>query len=203
MGRGPSPPRAGSLPHSQQLEFVDEHGARRHHAADPLLAEPELGRDGQLALAAHLHPDEPLVPPLDGIAGAEAEGERVLAVAAGVELRAVLQPAGVVDLDDPAELGLVPLAELEIHVADSRRGDVLPRRRGSGGLLVLHGQGGRQGRPGGPPKRRKDARKGRLRVHGSISLKESTASVPVWRPRLYVNPPAGPPSPPSPRPPPG
>src|SRR5262245_19975618 len=112
MGRGPSPPRAGSLPHSQQLEFVHEHGVGRHHAADPLIAEPQLGRYGQLALAAHLHAQEPLVPPLDSVAGAEAEGERVLAVAAGVELGAVLEPAGILDLDDPAELGLVPLAEL-------------------------------------------------------------------------------------------
>ena len=55
----------------------------------------------------------------------EAEGERVVAVAAGVELGAVLEPAGVVDLDDLPGLRLLPLADLEVDVAQAGGGDDL------------------------------------------------------------------------------
>ena len=56
----------------------------------------------RLRLPPTFMPATPLVPALDDVAGAEAEGEGLAAVQAGVELGAVLQPAGVVDLDDLA-----------------------------------------------------------------------------------------------------
>src|SRR5436305_124738 len=95
---GASPaPRPLPLLHPQQLHLEDQRRVGRDHAAGAAAAVAEVGGDDEPALAADLHADQPLVPPLDGVAGAEAEGERAVAAAAGVEPRAVPKPAGVLD----------------------------------------------------------------------------------------------------------
>src|SRR6185295_11408593 len=92
-----------------------------------------------LALAAHLHAEESLVPSLEGVAGAEAEGEGAVAVAAGIELGAVLQPADVVDLDDLAVRGLAAVTHPEVHILHAGGGDHL-LAAGFGTALLLAGE---------------------------------------------------------------
>src|SRR6185312_17234052 len=83
----------------EQLDLEDQRGIGRDHVAGAALAVAEFRRNGQLAFAADLHAGDALIPTLDDPAGAQLEGERPFAIEAAVELLAVGQPAGVVDLD--------------------------------------------------------------------------------------------------------
>src|SRR5262245_40000939 len=58
-----------------------------------------MRRDDQLALAAHAHREHALIPPADDATAPDREHERRAPIMRAVELRAVLQPAGVVHAD--------------------------------------------------------------------------------------------------------
>src|SRR5579885_1722038 len=73
----------------------------------------QVRRDDQLALAANLHAGHALVPALDDLAATEPEREGLAAVEAAVELRTVLQRAGVMDDDLVALLGRLAVADLQ------------------------------------------------------------------------------------------
>src|ERR1044071_5391586 len=64
---------------TQQLHFEHQRRLRRNDAGKALVAVGELGRDGEPALAAHLHAGHPLVQALDQLARAESEVQRVAA----------------------------------------------------------------------------------------------------------------------------
>src|SRR5439155_919190 len=83
----------------EQLDLEDERGVGRDGARKSLLAVAHLGRDGQLAPAAHLHPDHALVPALDDLPAAERERKRLPVVLGRVELLPVGEPARVVHRD--------------------------------------------------------------------------------------------------------
>src|SRR5262245_50277500 len=95
------------LPHAQQLHLEDQRGVRRDHPAGTPRAIAEVGGDGQLALAAYFHAGDPLVPALDDMARSQREREGPPVVLARIELGAVLEPAGVVDVDGLAGLGFL------------------------------------------------------------------------------------------------
>src|SRR5580693_1965045 len=117
--------RRGRSADAQQLDLEHQVGVGRDQPARALLAVAQRRRNEELALAAHAHAGESLVPALDHRADAELELERRAAVAAGVELGAVLQPAGVMHLDHLAGLGLVAFADLLVDVLEARCGDDL------------------------------------------------------------------------------
>ena len=73
----------------------------------------QLGRQRELALAAHLHAGDAAIPALDHLAGPEAERERRPADG-GVELLPVREPAGVMHLDRLAADGLRTLAHHQV-----------------------------------------------------------------------------------------
>src|SRR5687767_8825346 len=75
----------------EQLHLKVELGVRRDDVAGALGAVAEIGRNDQLANAAHLHAGDAFVPALDDPAGAERELKRLAAVLAAVELLAVLE----------------------------------------------------------------------------------------------------------------
>src|SRR5262249_35450632 len=91
--------KPASLADPEQFHLEHERGIGRNDASGAARAVAERGRDGELARAADLHALHALVPALDDVAAAEREYERVAAVLARIELRAVGEPAGVVDLD--------------------------------------------------------------------------------------------------------
>lgn len=79
---------------------------RRNRPHRPLPI-PKLRRDGQGPLIPNAHVQQALVPPLDDLALADGEVQRLAAVVAGVELGAVGgEGAAVVDGDAVAALGL-------------------------------------------------------------------------------------------------
>src|SRR5216683_4207891 len=106
----------------EQLDLEDQRGAGRDDAARAAVAVPQVRGDDQLALAAHLHGDDALVPALDDAALAHRELERGPAVHRAVELGAALEPAGVVHAHRVAGLGPGPGAFDQIHVAQPGRG---------------------------------------------------------------------------------
>src|SRR5207244_256936 len=67
---------ATALLHVDQLDVEDQRGVGRDHARRAALAVAERGRDGELALAPHLHPGDALVPALDDVGRADLERER-------------------------------------------------------------------------------------------------------------------------------
>ena len=81
LGPGPSPGGPGSFvggeglrasAHREQLDLEDQRGLGRDDAGVAAHAVAELGWDGQLALAAHLHAGHALVPALDDLAARRA-----------------------------------------------------------------------------------------------------------------------------------
>src|SRR5262245_34814650 len=99
------------LANLQEFHFEEQRRIGRDHAAGAARAVAELGRDGELALAADLHACDALVPALDHVALAERKHERLAAVLARVELAAfravVEEPPGVVHGDLAARLGRI------------------------------------------------------------------------------------------------
>src|SRR5437763_1687425 len=83
----------------EQLDLEGQLRVGRDDAGRAARPVGQLGRDGQFADAADLHALHALVPALDDLAGAKREAERPAAILAAVELGAVLEPAGVMDLD--------------------------------------------------------------------------------------------------------
>src|SRR5258705_341182 len=84
-------------------------------ALPALGAVAEVGRDHQLAPAAHLHPDQALVPPGDDPALAERQVEGLAGVPGGVELLAGRpRDAHVVDAQGVPVLGRRALADDEV-----------------------------------------------------------------------------------------
>src|SRR5882672_7717154 len=107
-----------TLTNFEQLDFENQRGVGRDHAAGAASAVAELGRDGELALAADLHPGHALVPALDHLAAPQRKLEGLAAVLARVEflarLACVEEPAGVVHLDVLAGRGFGALANDEV-----------------------------------------------------------------------------------------
>src|SRR5438309_2296263 len=88
------------LPHARQpdqLDVKDQRRVRRDLRRAAGRAVPEVAGDRQLALLADLHPHDAFVPPLDDLALAELELDRLLAIERGVEGGAVGELARVVD----------------------------------------------------------------------------------------------------------
>src|SRR5438552_1481794 len=73
----------------QQLDLEDEGRVGRDGAREALGAVAQVRRDRELALAAHLHAQDALVPALYDHARAEREVERLLPVERAVELLTV------------------------------------------------------------------------------------------------------------------
>jgi hypothetical protein len=121
MARRPAACQARSSSTSNMQRRV-----RRDHAAGAARAVAELGRDHEHARAAFLHALHALVPALDDMAGAEVELERVVAVLARIELGALdavlVQPAGVVDRDRRAGLGVLARAGHGVVVLEAGGG---------------------------------------------------------------------------------
>src|SRR5947209_6561591 len=123
----------------QQLHLEDQRGAGWNHAAGALLPVAEVRGDHELALAAHAHGADALVPALDDAALADRKLERLTAVDRRVELLPALQPARVVHAHVLAGLRHRAGAFDDVHVAQPGRGldDLFvchaltsPRRRG-------------------------------------------------------------------------
>src|SRR5260370_25603120 len=106
----------------EQLDLEDQRGAGRDDAARAAVAVPQVRGDDQLALAAHLHGDDALVPALDDAALAHRELERGPAVHRAVDLGSALEPAGVVHAHGVARLRPTPAALHQVHVPDTRCG---------------------------------------------------------------------------------
>src|SRR5882672_569110 len=119
MGSRAGPGRPGAARYAgpvrsrnaEQLDFESERLVRRDGVAGAGLAVGEPGRDGELALAADFHAAQAFFPAVDDFFLAEGELEGVLLFAAGIELRAVGKPAGVVDDDVAAGSGGGAFAE--------------------------------------------------------------------------------------------
>src|ERR1035438_3216568 len=88
----------------EQLDLEHQGSVWRDCAGVASLAVSKLGRDGKARLVAHAHGRYTFVPTLDHLAGAQDEGEGLIAVHRAVELGAVRQPAGVMDGDGVAVL---------------------------------------------------------------------------------------------------
>src|SRR5689334_14924039 len=78
-----------SLPHVEQIDDEHQRLTALDDATRAPVAVPEVGRDGDAAAAADLHPRHALIPPGDDLATTEAELERIPAVPGRVELLAV------------------------------------------------------------------------------------------------------------------
>lgn len=84
---------------ADKLSLELEHRVGRDGSHTPSSVSP-IRLDGQCPLLAGAHVQESLVPSLDDLALADVEGERLAAVVAGVELRAVgVEGAAVVNVD--------------------------------------------------------------------------------------------------------
>ncbi len=128
-GRRPArPPARGqsSATDAEQFHVELQRGVRGDHAARAARAVAQGRGDDERALAADLHALHAFVPALDHHAGAEVELERGIAVAAGVELRALLavvvEPAGVVHAHRLAAGGLGAFADGGVFVLQAGRG---------------------------------------------------------------------------------
>ena len=84
--------------HLQQLNLEMQLGIRRN-TGSAFLTVGEIRRDDELAFAAFLHAGNAFVPALDDLASTEVEHKGFVAVAAGVEFLAILERAGVMDID--------------------------------------------------------------------------------------------------------
>src|SRR5207302_9887286 len=115
----------------EQLDLEHERRARRDDVArarvlrvlrEAALAVGELARDRELALAAHLHARDALVPALDDPALAEGELEGLLPVDRAVELLPVGEPARVVHGHGLAGLRGRALSDHQVLVFEPARG---------------------------------------------------------------------------------
>src|SRR5207302_2133297 len=113
--------KAESLLDVDQLDVEDERGVWGYRRAGAARAVAEIRRDDQRARSADLHAGDPLIPSANDLAGAEAERERLLAVAGAVEFLAVpirrfrvVEPAGVMHRDTRARLCLRAVPGLRI-----------------------------------------------------------------------------------------
>src|SRR5258708_21187265 len=77
-----------TLTNFEQLDFENQGGVRRDHAAGAPRAVAEIRRGGELALAPHLHPRHALLPALDHVPLAAREDERAAAVLPRIDLPA-------------------------------------------------------------------------------------------------------------------
>src|SRR5687768_1235679 len=111
---------AGRLAQLDELDVEGEGSVRGDDAAGAAGTVAEIGRDDQGALAADAHPLHPLVPAADDHPRAEGELEGLVAVAAAVELLAVVQPAGVVHHGVVAGLRLRTGSHLVVAVPQPR-----------------------------------------------------------------------------------
>src|SRR5262249_17226823 len=100
----------------QHFHLEDQVRVGRNQVAGAASAVGEFRRDHSLADAADLHAGHAEVPALDPFARAQREDERLAAILAAIELLAVLERAGVVDLNRVARLGSRPCAFLQVLV---------------------------------------------------------------------------------------
>src|SRR5437868_456366 len=115
--------RANLLPVSldaEQFDFKDERRVGRNLAL-ALRAIAEIGRNDELAFAAHLHAQYAFIPAANDRAGAEAKLVRLAAIYGAVEFAAVGERAGVMHDDGSAELRLIAGADDFVHILEARR----------------------------------------------------------------------------------
>src|SRR5262249_16993575 len=106
----------------EQLDLEDERGARRDHAARAALTVAQMGRDAELARAAHPHRAGAFVPALDDASLADGKAQRLAAVVRRIELLAALEPAGVVHAHLVARTGRWSRPFHEVDVPESGGG---------------------------------------------------------------------------------
>ena len=94
-----------------QLDVEDERRVRRDHTAGAPIPVRVLRSNREKGSLAHAHRRNTEVPSLDDHASTQLEFERLAPAARGVEYRAVLQRAGVVDVHDLAGRRLVARAD--------------------------------------------------------------------------------------------
>src|SRR5262249_22795981 len=82
----------------------------------------EVARNLQLPLAANFHSGDALVPSLDDLSGAYHKLERLPCAHRAVELLAVGEPSGVVDLDVLPAVGFRASADLDVPILEPARG---------------------------------------------------------------------------------
>src|ERR1700686_5595464 len=90
---------------AEQLHLEDQRGVGRDDPTCALGAVAQLGRNGELALAAHLHGRDAFAPAGDDLALAAGKLEGVAVVARGVELLPVGEPARVMHAHELTLLG--------------------------------------------------------------------------------------------------
>src|SRR3954469_17318487 len=107
---------------AQQLDFEQQRRVGRNHAARAARAVAKRRRDDEDARAAFLHALHAFVPAADDHAATELELERIVAVLARIELRALaavlVEPAGVVDRDGAAGFGALAAADEGVVVLE-------------------------------------------------------------------------------------
>src|SRR5882672_8214074 len=107
---------------AEQLDFESERLVRRDGVARAFRAVGELGRDDEAALAADFHAAQAFFPAVHDFFLAEGELEGILFFAAAIELRAVGEPAGVVDDDVAAGGRGAAFAEDSVFEGHAARG---------------------------------------------------------------------------------
>src|SRR5579872_5102134 len=84
-------------PHLDQFNLEYQGGVGWDHAASASRTVSQIGRNGELALSALLHPCYAQVPTLNDLPGAKLEGKRSASVIGCVKLPAIYQCAAVVN----------------------------------------------------------------------------------------------------------
>ena len=82
----------------------------------------EVWRNAELALAAYLHPDDAFVPALDDLAATEQQLERLSGADGTIELLAIGEPSGVVDLDVYSGLRDCAGADFDVPILQAANG---------------------------------------------------------------------------------
>src|SRR5574337_1617349 len=86
------------LPYPEQFDVENQRGVRWDHSAGTARSIPQIGWDGEFALAPHLHPLDPFVPAFNDSSGAQRKRKRLSTIDRAIELLAVLQPTRIVNV---------------------------------------------------------------------------------------------------------
>src|SRR4051812_10375589 len=84
-------------PDVQQLDVKNKGGPRRDVRRSTGSAVSQICRNNELPVTTDFHPGNALIPAGDDLPGPQSKAERLIAIAAAVELLPIRQPARVVD----------------------------------------------------------------------------------------------------------